>query len=599
MSFDPRQKMVVNAEGDKLFISCPIWANDLLNGIPSKRWNKSKRAWQVTIIRQNVEAVRELIKMAGVVLEPEAEKVMTAYDRKIKDMGKRGAGFPAWYKFKTQPRKHQADAYPKLYGLKAGAIFFDMQTGKSKTAVDLCAAHRMEGHIEAILILVKRTLRRNWIEQFEHHCPLPVSILLPNTDNVPKFERWLNHKHDFKVMIVGWESLSAGGMATLCERFVNTHKCAIIGDETTYIASHKATRTEIAIKLARQCEYRYALTGTPALEGPMNLYSQFEFLDPEIIGISDFLAFRNRYAVMGGYQREIRPGKKVATEIIGYQNLEELMNLIGPHSVQVLKREAYDLPDKRPEVRTVELTKEQRKLYDEVKREGTLTVKGSPAMILDNVLGVMLRLHQIAGGYAVKSWEKKYIGRDKDGRPAPKVKIMYDPVEIIPPEKNPKMIELCEFVEEWRGKKQGMIWAVYMSEIEAIVKLMKHMGLKVSELHGKIDDRIRQSRHVNPFKAGETDVLVGNASTGGMGYTMMNAEVNCFYNNTFKAIDRVQAEERNYGDGQTVGPIVCDIVAERTVDGTVLAALAEKLDLSDYVKHRISEVTRLLDGDVK
>ena len=34
----------------------------------------------------------------------------------------------------------------------------------------------------------------------------------------------------------------------------------------------------------------------------MNLFMQFEYLDPNIIGIGDYYAFRNRYAIMGGYR---------------------------------------------------------------------------------------------------------------------------------------------------------------------------------------------------------------------------------------------------------------------------------------------------------
>lgn len=594
--FDPREKMKIDAEGGKLLITCPFWANDLLNGLPSKRWDKKRRAWGAAIIKQNMDAARELMKLAGVEVTDRAKQAMTRYDAQIADMGKRGSGFPAWYKFKTKPRKHQAAEADKLYGLKTMGIFWDMQTGKSKQSIDWATAHRMEGHIEAILIFVKRTLRRNWVTQFDEHCPLPTSILLPSTDEPRVFERWLALRHDYKVMIVGWESLSQGKMHEMCERFVNTHKCAVIGDETTFIANYKSIRTVRSTTTAHQCDYRTALTGTPALEGPMNLFSQFQFLDPNIIGIDDFLAYRNRYAVMGGFMREVRPGKKVPTEIVGYQNLDELMKLIAPFASQILKADVYDLPPKRPETRTVELTKVQRAVYEQIKKEGVLQIPASqdPAIVIKNVLGVALRLHQVTGGYAVKAREERRVG--KDG--LPKVITKYDPVELVAPKDNPKMIELCEFVEEWKGKKQGLIWAVYMPEIHAIISLMKHMGLRVGELHGGVRDELRQSVTIEPFQKGDLDVIVGNASTGGMGYTLMQAEVNCFYNNTFKAVDRVQAEERNYGDGQAKSPIVCDIAAERTVDMTALAALAEKMDMSDYIKHRLGEVHKLLDGDI-
>ena len=58
--------------------------------------------------------------------------------------------------------------------------------------------------------------------------------------------------------------------------------------------------------------------------GPMDIYAQFRFLDVRIFGPA-FTAFRQKYAVMGGFQRK---------QITGFQNLEEL--------------EAYDEQDHVP-----------------------------------------------------------------------------------------------------------------------------------------------------------------------------------------------------------------------------------------------------------
>jgi SNF2 family DNA or RNA helicase len=332
----------------------------------------------------------------------------------------------------------------------------------------------------------------------------------------------------------------------------------------------------------------------PALEGPMNLYSQGEFLDPNIIGIGDFYAFRNRYAIMGGYQREIRPGLKVATEIVGYQNLDELMGLLAPYTHEVNKTDVYDLPPKRFEHRQVTLTATQQKLYDEIRKQGTLNLNGNPEIVLKNVLGVSLRLHQVAGGYAVKAREERKIG--KDG--LPKLVVKYDVVELIKPKENPKMQEVVDIMEEVKGKKQVLLWAVYQPEIDALAGLMRSMGFRVGELHGGVPDADRQPM-IREFQAGGIDVIVGNASTGGMGYTMSAAELSIFYNNTFKAIDRVQAEDRPWGHGQTKSGIWVDVSAERTIDLTILQALKMKQDLSEYLRSRLREISDLLTGGGK
>lgn len=580
-------RIVISAKDGFFLIACPIWANDVLEDIPAKRWSKAKGHWRVPILKQNVAAIERLAKVAGVEVN---ELAMAELKKFAKTTKRSGRTFPTWYKFKTKPRNHQARVYDKAYGTHAFGLWWSMQTGKTKAVIDLCVAHHIEGRINGVIVFVKRTLRRNWIKQLEQHCPIPFMTHMPRTENKTGFQRFIDDPHKFKVLIVGWESLSAGGLADMCDKFVAVFKCAAVGDETTYIMNMKAERTKRAVACAHACQFRYAMNGTPGI--PMDLYAQYEFLDPNIIGIGDFLAFRNRYAIMGGYYREIRPGMKVPTEIIGYKNMEELTRLVAPFSDVINKEDEYDLPPKRYEVRTVELTKEQRTVYDTIKREGVLAVKGKPELLIENILGVALRLHQVAGGFAVSAREEQRVR--KDGTPW--LKKIYDPVRLVAAKDNPKLIELASIVQECKGR-QGLIWAAYAPEIDDIVKLMKDFGLRIGELHGRVDDRLRQPM-VNKFEAGELDWIVGNVSTGGMGFTMMAAEVNIFYNNTEKWRDRVQGEDRSWGDGQTKSGVWIDIMAEKTVDVSIKAAIDQNLDLADYIKGHIGEIAKLLDGEL-
>jgi len=575
-------------------VTCPFWANELVKDLPSRKWSKSRRVWEVPMVRQNVEGIRALARLGGVTVTPAAASLLNEYDDlTARAIVARQAGMPPWYPYKTTPRKHQAAALEKAYGLSAVALYMEMQTGKSKTSIDLVSCHRMEGHLHGVLVFTKLSLRKNWKLQFETHCPIPYSIHLPYTDKERQFNKWIESSHDFKIMVVGWESLSAGRMHEFCERFLlSLPSSAIIGDELTYIAGHKSIRSERAVALSRMAEYRYGLSGSPALEGPLQLFMQFEFLDPAIIGIGDYYAFRNRYAVMGGYTPKDGPMKGKPMEVIGYQNIDELSKLIAPHTVEVSKKDAYDLPPKRYEVRTVSLTKEQKDIYRTIKKDGVLVIPGREEKAIQNVLELSLRLHQVAGGYTVKPREE--IRKDKYGND--KVKIIYDPVELVAPDKNPKIIEVQSIMEEIRKSKQGIIWAAYRPEIDAIVGALRAMGLKVGELHGGIDEENRQPM-VDEFQRGGLDFIVGNASTGGMGYTMMASEVNIFYSNTIKAIDRVQAEDRAWGDGQTKSGIWIDIVAEHTVDQMYLKALGMKQDVSTFIKQNLQQAIKLLDGE--
>ena len=47
-------------------------------------------------------------------------------------------------------------------------------------------------------------------------------------------------------------------------------------------------------------KYRRILTGTPITKNAADVYAQFKFLDPQILGYDSFYSFRNQYCVHGG-----------------------------------------------------------------------------------------------------------------------------------------------------------------------------------------------------------------------------------------------------------------------------------------------------------
>ena len=64
--------------------------------------------------------------------------------------------------------------------------------------------------------------------------------------------------------------------------------------------------------------------------------------------------------------------------ITGYQNLDELNQLILPFSFRVRKEDCLDLPDKVYIKRTVELTTEQGTLYQQIKKKALAVIENDP-----------------------------------------------------------------------------------------------------------------------------------------------------------------------------------------------------------------------------
>ena len=136
------------------------------------------------------------------------------------------------------------------------------------------------------------------------------------------------------------------------------------------IKNHAAQRSKVCVRLGLSAQYKLIMTGTPVANGPMDVFMQFEFLDPNILGVGDFYSFRNRYAIMGGYDDK---------QVIGYQNMPELIELMSPFVFQVRKSDVLtELPPKVYQVREVEMTEEQRRMlggFPEAAGKAVLTVR--------------------------------------------------------------------------------------------------------------------------------------------------------------------------------------------------------------------------------
>ena len=391
------------------------------------------------------------------------------------------------------------------------------------------------------------------------------------------FEEWLHKPHDFKWLLVGVESFASGSADKFVERFMLAKGpiyCPV--DESSKIKNHAAERSKRVAAKRKITKYRQIMTGTPIAKGPMDLFMPFEFLDPDIIGLGDFYSFRNRYAVMGGYEDR---------EIIGYNNMDELMELLAPFVYQVRQSDVIDVAEKVRVLREVELSPEQKKFYKQMRRDKRVdSACGDKSLITQNVLEQMLRLQEISGGLISYAYTPEQIDEMKERGIRKPEKFWREKI----PGPNPKLVELLACCEEYEG--QTIVWCTYKEEIYMVTEALRdRYGVsQVVDLHGDVDEAQRDINVYELFQKKKARFIVGNAATGGMGLTMDIAENEFYFSNTFNFIDRLQSEERATAEGKR-GVIIVDIVTRGTVDNTILEALAAKKNVSDYVRQSIDD----------
>jgi len=465
------------------------------------------------------------------------------------------------YKFKTPPYKHQLDALEKSWNKETFAYFMEMGTGKTKVLIDNLSVLYDKGKINGALIVAPKGVIGTWYNQeIPAHLADHVShksVLWQSTINQKqqdKLDTLFETGEDLHILIMNVEALSSEKGTRFATKFLNCHKTLMAIDESTTIKNPKAKRTKNIIALSKLAKYRRILTGSPVTKNPLDLYSQCEFLSPWLLNFASYYSFRNRYAEM----KQVNVAGRTIQLVAGFKNLGELSDSVKTFSYRVLKEDCLDLPEKIFMKRTIELTKEQKKVYEQMKKEALAMMNGK-VVSTANVLTQLMRLQQITCGHFVA-----------DDGSTQKIK-------------NNRITELMDVLEEVEGK--AIIWAHYQYDIKAIIEEIKKVygPGSVVDYYGKTPQDKRQP-NIKKFQGKNgTRFLVGTPQTGGYGITLTQAHTVIYYSNGYDLEKRLQSEDRAHRIGQTKPVTYVDIIAEDTVDNKIVKALRKKVNIASEV----------------
>lgn len=559
----------------RLVMTGPFYCSDILRSFPSRRFEPKSKTWRMPLVKQNINHLTELINKKLIQdVTPKAAQVLLDYDRLTQ--GPVYQPFPMSYfdGLDKRPFPHQEDMLNKGWALNGFAVFAEMGTGKTFTTIAMLMARFSRNQIQRAVIICPETLRRTWRKEFakyarpdtydiRDHATSDKRLMEWATDGVPKL----------KVLLVSVEGLgiSAKLYDSVCAFYVGFNRIATIVDESSRIKNPQAVRTKRAIELGALSAYRMILNGTPIAKGIQDLWSQFEFLDPNIIGSGDYWSFKTRYLEMGGYENKA---------IVGYKNVDELMNMVKPYSIDVRKK-LLNLPDKTYKQLFVEPTPEQRKLFKTI-----LTGVGAESISVKNVLERMLRLQQVIGGFEPRT--------DRNTGETTTSAL----------EKNPKMSALLDFIDENREGTKFIIWARYIPEIKMIVGALQTAYGKQSVLtyYGETTKEERAEAEHRYCNDPTARFLVGNPSAAGLGLTLISGEndVMFYYSGTFAYIDRAQSEDRSHRIGQKNNVLIVDCIMQGSIDEAISEAIAQKKDIDTFVKDQVASgksVKQLLEGE--
>ena len=474
------------------------------------------------------------------------------------------------YKFKTKPYKHQLDALKKSWDKRFFAYFMEMGTGKSKVLIDNISMLYDQGKINGALIVAPKGVYKNWYD-----LEIPTHMVKHIEKKMVLWQATISQKQqlllnslfetgeDLHILIMNVESLSTQKGYDFAQKFLFSHRTLMAIDESTTIKNPGAKRTQNICKLGLASRYNRILTGSPVTKSPLDLFKQCEFLKPDLLGFTSYYAFRARYAKL----KTANFGGKSFQLVIGYKNLDELSKNIKPFSSRILKKDCLDLPPYTYMKRIIQLSAEQKSVYEQMKKQAVAFLRGK-SMTTATALVQLMRLQQITCGHF----------KDDQGK--------------ITQLKNNRVSELLKVLEETEGK--AIIWCHWRHDVENVVKAITtakdsennllYGPRSVVTYYGDTSDEDRQ-KAIKLIQDPSSDVrfLVGTTQTAGYGLTLTEANTMIYFSNGYDLEKRTQSEARINRIGQKRKMTYIDIICENTIDEKIVKALRKKINIASEI----------------
>lgn len=551
-------------EGERsLFIYFPFSMERLakVKSLPVRSYIPASRQWEVP--EKYVDDVLKTFEGENVNLE----SVSADEERKAIDSAYQGDQPMPSDVFKTKPFEHQLEGF--IHGINNDKFLLadEQGLGKTKQAIDV-AMHRKQanGFKHTLIVCGVNSLKWNWMEEIGKHSDESAHVLGSRKTRAGKIRdgSLKDRLHDLQegrdefFLITNIESLRKPRQRKKVGRkFKNIELSDMQKTQLSIIKEiekltkdgtigmvifdeiHKAKNAESQQGKAihhLKSPYKMALTGTPLMNKPIDLYNILKWLDEE--GRS-FYAFRNRYCVMGGFG---------GYEIIGYKNLKELQTRLDRVMLRRKKNEVLDLPPKIRSSEYVELKGKQRQIYNDVMRgvrENITEIKLSP-----NPLAQLTRLRQATAHANILN------------------------ASINESAKFDRMKEIIEELTE-SGKK-AIVFSNWTEVTDRAVKELEQYNPAV--ITGKTADR---QSEIYRFQNDENcQVIVGTISAMGTGLTLTAASTVIFLDKPWNPANTEQAEDRAHRIGTEGTVNVISLIAKDTIDENIERILYEKGELA-------------------
>ncbi len=473
--------------------------------------------------------------------------------------------------FKTQPFAHQFQAFELSKDAEAYGLFFEQGCGKTKVTIDNAVYLFLQNKIKRLVIIAPNGVHTNWITtELPAHCNIEYDSFCWKGVFTKKIQQNLEavaESSKLQIFTFNIEAFVSNKTQAILLNLLKEDSMLVI-DESQGIKNPQALRTKFFVKT--KAKFKRILSGTPVTKGVEDIFSQFLFLNPKILGITSFFAFKSIFCIQKKFQNPSDPfnERKAYSKIVGYQQIDLLQDKIQTYTTRVLKKDCLDLPEKIYQREFVTLTAEQKRIDNEIREEGITYLQqcknsGEPVTIA-SALARLTKRQQVSCGYLLNTDEEAVL-------------------EIVAPEKNPRLLKLKSLLDVIEGKV--IIWCRFTQDVDYIMKIL---GNKAVRYDGKVST---EEKEINKVKFQQNADILYFVAKPIKGLTLTAGTTNIYYSNDFDLEKRQQSEDRSHRFGtkealEKAGlknVLYIDLEALGTIDGKIITALRAKKKIADMV----------------
>jgi superfamily II DNA or RNA helicase len=424
----------------------------------------------------------------------------------------------------------------RTHGL-GGFLADDMGLGKTAQTIAHIVIEQEQGRlVRPALIVVPTSLVTNWTAELAKFAPhLKVAVLHGLDRHARRAE--LDGIH---VAITTYTVLARDIEAM---KLLAWH--LVVLDEAQVIKSPDAKATKAVCQL--DTSHRLCLSGTPIENNLQELWSEFAFLMPGLLG--------NRKSFAKRFRTPIEKKNDAVRRV-------QLIRRIKPFLLRRTKAEvATDLPAKHTILRRINLAPEQRELYETIRatlydkvREQLTELSAAQSRIV--VLDALLKLRQVCcDPRLVKLPSARLVDTSSK---------LDDLLEMI-----------TEMVPEGR---RILLFSQFTSMLDLIKPRLTKAGIGFVELRGDTRDR---AEPVRVFQSGEVPLFLISLKAGGRGLNLTSADTVIHYDPWWNPAAEDQASDRAHRIGQTKSVFVYKLIAADTVEDRIVELQLHKANLAN------------------